>query len=118
MEDRADTDRGSIISRGVQRTRKGLASASAASKRAFRRVRGGGPPAAGVMPGLDGPTLEDGNPAGATDLADADVSVQRAWSHLRLTIAIIAAVAPVVVALISWRIKVWRASRSGEPIDL
>ena len=118
MEERAEADRKSIVSAGAQRARAGLANAAAASRRAFRRVRGGGSQATGGTPGPGELTLEGGIPAAPTDLADADVSVQRAWAHLRLTIAIIATVAPVVLALISWRIKVWRARRRGGPIDL
>ena len=53
-----------------------------------------------------------------TDLADADVTVQRAWRKVRLAIAIIVTVVPIVAALISWRIRVSRARRRGHLIDL
>jgi hypothetical protein len=48
-----------------------------------------------------------------TDLADADASVQRAWGRARLVIGIIVTVTPIVVALISWRVRVSRARRRG-----
>jgi hypothetical protein len=118
MEERAETDGRAVVATGVQRTRAGLANAAAASRRAFRRVRRGGSPATRGGSGPGEPSPEGAIPAGPTDLADADVSVQRAWKHLRLTIAIIVTVAPVVAALISWRIKVWRARRRGRRLDL
>ena len=108
----------SVVSAGVQRSRAGLADAGHAAKRALGRFRGGKrsiiapTPDPGSIPPVDD-TL--GSP---TDLADADVSVQRAWTNVRLVIAIIVTVAPIVAALISWRVRVSRARRRGQLIDL
>jgi hypothetical protein len=52
------------------------------------------------------------------ELAEADVSVQRAWRSVRLVIAIVVTVGPIVAALISWRIRVARARHRGLRIDL
>jgi hypothetical protein len=104
-------------SAGVRRTRAGIAAVAAVPGRSLRRLRRHERSTTERGPEFGEASPVDEVPASPPDLADADVSVQRAWKHLRLTIAILVAVAPVVTALISWRIRVWRARRSGQPID-
>jgi hypothetical protein len=110
-------DRTSGAAARVQRYRTGLANAVATPRRAVRRLRARGRSTATGTPEL-GASPEDQVPASPTDLADADVAVQRAWRSVRLVIAIIVTVAPIVAALISWRIRVARARHGGQPIDL
>jgi hypothetical protein len=117
MVEQADTGRRSLVAAGVQRTRTGLAHATAASKRALRRVRGGERPAIGERSEPVEPSPGDQLSASPPDLADADASVQHAWKHLRLMVAIVVTVAPVVTALISWRVRVRRARRRGGRLD-
>ena len=118
MAEEPVTGRTAVVSTGVQRTRAGLADAGLAARRALGRFRGrersvtAGTPEPGATPAVDDTV---GSP---TDLADADVSVRRAWRNVRLVIAIIVTVAPVVAVLISWRIRVSRARRRGQLIDL
>jgi hypothetical protein len=108
----------SVLSAGVQRSRTTLANAGHAARRALERVRGREQSVIeqarepGVM------SAEDETLGSSTDLADADPSVQRVWRRVRLAIAIVVTVVPIVTALISWRIRVSRARRRGRLIDL
>ena len=107
-----------VVSAGVQRSRTVLADAGFAARRALGRVRGRKRSAIAGTP-KPGDTLAADDTLGSpTDLADAPVSVQRAWRNARLGIAIVVTVAPVVIALISWRIRVSRARRRGQFFDL
>lgn len=110
-------DRTSGVSARVQRYRTGLADAVATPRRAVRRLRGGGRSSEMGTPEL-GASPEDQVAASPTDLADADVAVQRAWRSVRLVIAIIVTLAPIIAALISWRIRVLRARNRGQLVDL
>ena len=67
--------------------------------------------------GAGGPPALDDTVGSPTDLADADVSVRRAWGRARMAIAVIVTVAPIVAVLVSWRIRVSRARRRGQFID-
>jgi hypothetical protein len=122
MAEQAQTDDTPAVSAGVQRARSGLAESTAGFRRALRRLRGRARSSAGEgqgpgEPPPGEPPPGDDSTASPPDLADADASVQRAWKHLRLVIVIVVTVAPVVAALISWRFRVWRARRSGQPVD-
>ncbi len=90
-----------------------LAEAGRATRRALDRLRGRKRSVIAGTPEPEGLSAADDTAGSPTDLADADVSVQRAWRNVRLAIAIVATVAPVVIALISWRIRVSRARRRG-----
>ncbi len=103
----------SAVSAGVQRSRAGLADAGLAARRALGRVRGRKRSAIAETPEPGDTSAAHGTLGSSTDLADAPASVQRAWRNVRLAIAIIATVAPVVIALVSWRIRVSRARRRG-----
>jgi hypothetical protein len=118
VAEQAETDRTSVVSAGVQRARTGLADAGVATRRALGRFRGRRRSDIAATPEPAGTSAADDTLASPTDLADADLSVQRAWSNVRLALAIIVTVAPVVTALISWRIRVLRARRRGRFVDL
>jgi hypothetical protein len=107
----------SVVAAGVQRSRTGLTDAGHAARRALGRFRGRERHDAAATPASGSTPQADDTMSSPMDLADADVSVQRAWRSVRLAIAIIVTVAPVVAALISWRIRVARAQRRGQLID-
>jgi len=117
MAEEPEAGRTSVVSAGVQRSRTGLADAGHAAKRAFGRFRGRKRSVTAATPD-PGSTPVDDTLGSPTDLTDADVSVRRAWRNVRLVVAIIVTVAPVVAALISWRIRMSRARRRGQLIDL
>jgi hypothetical protein len=118
VAEQAETDRTSVVSAGVQRARTGLADAGVATRRALGRFRGRRRSDIAATPEPAGTSAADDTLASPMDLADAELSVQRAWSNVRLALAIIVTVAPVVTALISWRIRVLRARRRGRFVDL
>jgi hypothetical protein len=114
---REKPDPESVMASGVQRSRLGLTDAGHAARRALGRLHGRERHDAAAMPDSGSTPQADDTSGSPMDLADADVSVQRAWRSVRLAIAITVTVAPVVAALISWRIRVARAQRRGQRID-
>jgi len=96
---------------GLRRVRTALADAGVAARGTLGRLRGTKRSDVAQRQAPEPTSAADEVQASPKDLADADVAVRRAWSHLRLVIVIVATLAPVVVALISWRISVWRAQR-------
>ena len=118
MTEEAEAASPSVAAEGTHRSRSMLADAGRSARRAVDRLRGRKPSVTGGTPAPGSTAAPDDTGSSPTDLADADVSVQRAWGRARMVIAIIATVAPVVVALISWRIRVSRARRRGFVTDL
>ena len=108
----------SVAGDGTHRGRSMLADAGRSARHAVDRLRGRKPSDTVGAPEPGGTAAPDDTGGSPTDLADADVSVQRAWGRARMVIAIIVTLAPIVVALISWRIRVSRARRRGFLTDL
>ncbi len=108
----------SVTAHETHRGRAVLAGAGRSARRAVDRLRGRKPSVAAGAPEPGGPSAPDDTGGSPTDLADADVSVRRAWARARMVIAVVVTVVPIVVALVSWRIRVSRARRRGLPIDL
>ena len=102
----------------VDRIRSRFADAGGATRRALGRLRGKERSAIAPTPQPEGLSAADDTAGSPADLAAADVSVQRAWRNVRLAIAIVATVAPVVIALISWRIRVSRVRHRGRLVGL
>jgi hypothetical protein len=108
-----------VVATGTDRFRSGLADAGGATRRALGRLRREKRSEIAEAPEPGSTSAADDTLGSPTDLADADVSVRRAWRNVRLVIAIVVTVAaPVVTALISWRIRVSRARRRGHLVDL
>ncbi len=70
-------------------------------------------PAMSEAQALAGASSVDDTQGSPTDLADADVAVQRAWKHARWAVVITLITAQAVIALVFWRIKAQRAGRRG-----
>lgn len=96
-----------------QRTRSRLTDAGTAVRRTLARRRGG--PEVAEKRAPETALAVDEVRGSPTDLADADITVQRAWTHARLAVLISVIVAQAVLALIVWRIRVGRAGRGGQP---
>ena len=111
MAEKAGSERTSAPPPGIRRVRTALADAGIAARGTLGRLRATKRSEVAEGPAPEPTSAADEVQASPKDLADADVAVQRAWSHVRLVIVIVATLAPVVVALISWRISVWRAQR-------
>ncbi len=118
MPEETESGGTSVVDVGADRIRPESASASHAARRALDRFRRRRRSLAAATPDHGSKPAADDTPVSPTDLADADVSVQRAWRSVRLLIAIVVTVGPIVAALISWRIRVARARRRGLRIDL
>jgi hypothetical protein len=107
-----------VAGEGTHRGRSRLADAGRCARHAVDRLRVRKPSVAVGAPEPGGTAAPDDTGGSPMDLADADVSVQRAWRRARMVIAIVVTVAPIVVALISWRIRVSRGRRRGILTDL
>ena len=95
-----------------KRIRTGLADARIAARRRIDRLPGRNRPPIDPAPAAD---EVQGVPS---DLPDPGIGLRRTVTRARLMILIIVTVAQVLIAVIAWRIKVGRARRRGQAIDL
>jgi hypothetical protein len=118
MAGNAEPERMTAPSAWVRPVRSGLTDGVGATRRTIGRLPGvrrfsratkaptGGPPATDERQGV---------PAGPSD--HSAVVMRRSARRVRLLLVIIGIAAQVVIALIGWRITVWRGQRRRERIE-
>jgi hypothetical protein len=110
------SERPSAKSAGVQRVRTKLTGAGTAARRTMERLRGGQRTAVSEKSAPENTTTVDeaeGDPTAPPDNPAA--ALWRMVTRARIALVIVVAVIQVVLALVSWRVKVWRARRRGHP---
>ena len=115
MAGKPKPERTSAPSAWVQRIGTEVSEAGIAARRTLERLRGRKKSAMAETPGSESASAADEAQGSPTDLADADITVRRAWKHARWAVVIAVIAAQAAIALISWRIKVRRARRAGQP---
>ena len=112
MAENPGFEHASTPSAQVQRIRTKLAAAGHTARRTMGRLSGGNKPAVEDKPS---PEVQSAPVASPDDPA---IGLWGTLKRARLAILITVTVAQVAIAVIAWRVRVGRARRRGEPIDI
>ena len=103
----------------VRRMRMAIGDAGTGVRDALKRLSGRDRPAITAMAAPEGLSAKDEVRGALTEPTDNwAIGWRRSIKRGRLVLLIVATVAQVIIAVIAWRIKVGRARRRGQPIEL